>query len=94
MQTWFDLPPHSVRTAIVRHPFLAVATAAAVGATLALGERSRSVVIRMATAAAAGSIFSIVREHVWRELLTQAGSWLASTARNGASSDRAPTAAS
>lgn len=71
MLTSFDM-----RSAIVRHPYLAVAAAAMAGAAFACAERSRSVLLRATVVTISGVLFSLVRERAAVELEQWAKSWL------------------
>lgn len=68
--------PFDVRSAIVQHPYLAVATAALAGAAFAFAERSRSLILRATAITISGVVVALVRERVSVELEELAKSWL------------------
>lgn len=71
MQTSFN-----VRSAIERHPYLAVGVAAMSGAAFAFAERSRSLLLRATAVAISGAVFSVLRQRATGGLEQWARSWL------------------
>lgn len=68
-------PSFDLRATIRRHPWPAVAIALCAGGGLALAERSRSALVRVAALAAGSALVAAARELAVRELAAHARSW-------------------
>ena len=69
-------PSFELRATIRRHPWAAVAIALFAGGGLALAERSRSTLVRMAALAGGSALVAAARELAVIEIAAHARSWL------------------
>lgn len=70
------LASFDVRSAIVKHPYLAVVSAAIAGAAFACAERSRSMLLRATAVTISGVVIALVKERATAELEQWARTWL------------------